>query len=223
MADRSMIEDDFDVPVPPGGARCGDGLMVLAQAEARADEAIGLYLWRHPEGELEALDTLSLVLFDPVGVGPGEVYLFEPEGGQVKAAPRGRHPDEGHLPGGSREAYRVLHRPRGPYALEHFIRPAHDDRFAELWFVGLRAELGGERRVGLLRMNDLVGTKPEGFFFLAFVLGDADHAPGAGQLPQRRDDEEADAAGSDHDRRLVLLRVRLQGSVDCAGEGLYRH
>src|ERR687896_1417844 len=163
MADRSMIEDDFDVPVPPGGARCGDGLMVLAQAEARADEAIGLYLWRHPEGELEALDTLSLVLFDPVGVGPSEVYLFEPEGTQVKAAPRGGHPDERGLTAGAGEAHRVLHRPRRPHALEHPIRPAHDDRLAELRFVDSSAEHGGEGLVRLALVDYFIFSQPEGF------------------------------------------------------------
>src|SRR3712207_8045511 len=48
--------------------------------------------------------------------------------------------------------------------------------------------------------------RSEGFLSLALVLGDANYAPGAGQLPECRDDEEADAAGPDHEHRLVLLR-----------------
>jgi hypothetical protein len=72
-------------------------------------------------------------------------------------------------------------------------------------------------------MNDLIGTKSEGFYSLAFVLGDADHAPGAGQLSERRGDEEADGAGPDHERRLALLRVRLQGRVHRTSERLYHH
>src|SRR5215211_4108492 len=170
-------------------ARRGDGLAVLAQPEARADHGLQLYLRRYLERELEAPYPLALVVFYPVGVGSGEVHLLVPEGRKVQAAPRGGHPDERDLPAGAGEAHRVLHRPRGPHALEHPVRPAHDDRFADLRLVALRAEHGGERPVRLLRVHHLVGSEPQGLLSLALVLGDADEAPGAGQLPQRGDDE----------------------------------
>src|SRR5215211_135204 len=215
------IEDYLYVSLAARRARRGDGLAVLAQPEARADHGLQLYLRRYPERELEALYPLALIFFYPVGVGSGEAHLLVPEGREIQAAPRGEHPDERDLPAGAGEAHRVLHRWRGPHTLEHPVRPAHDDRLADLRFVTLRAEHGGERSVRLLRMHHLVGSEPQGLLSLALVLGDADHAPGAGQLPQRRDDEEADAAGPDHEHRLV--RVRPERRVHGAGERLYRH
>src|SRR5919107_3276296 len=107
-----QIEDNLDVTLPTGGARRGDGPAVLAQPEGGADEVLQLYLRRYPEGELEATDPLAPVLLDPVGVGPGEPDLFEPQGTQVQAAPRAGHPYQRGFPAGAGEAHRVLHRPR---------------------------------------------------------------------------------------------------------------
>src|SRR5215218_9182510 len=216
-----MIEDDFHVPVAAGRARRGDGLPILPELEAWADQGLEPYLRRYAERQLEALYALAPVFLDPVGVGAGKVHLLVPVGREIQATPRGRHPDEGDLPAGPREAHRVLHRPRGSHALEDLVRPAHDDRLAELRLVYFRPEPRGQLFVDLLGMNDLVGAEPEGFFSLAFVLGDADHTPGAGELPERRDDEEADAPGADDEHRLLRTRVRLERRVHRAGEGLY--
>src|SRR5215210_2878466 len=202
-------------------ARRGDGLAILTEPKAGTDHGLQLYLRRYLERELEAPYLLSLVVFYAVSVGSGEAHLLVPEGRKVKAAPRGGHPDERDLAAGTGETHRVLHRRRGPHALEHPVRPTHDDRLADLRLVTLRAEHGGERSVRLLRMHHLVGSEPQGLLSLALVLGDADHAPGARQLPQRGDDEEADAAGPDHEHRLV--RVRPERRVHGAGERLYGH
>src|SRR5215211_4421495 len=216
-----QIEDYLYVSLAARRARRSDGLAVLAQPEARADHGLQLYLRRYPERELEALYPLALIFFYPVGVGSGEAHLLVPEGREIQAAPRGGHPDERDLPVGAGEAHRVLHRRRGPHALEHPVRPAHNDRLADLRLVALRAEHGGEHPVSLLWMHHLVGSEPQGLLSLTLVLGDADEAPGTGKLPQRRDDEEADAAGPDHEYRVV--RVRPERRVHGAGERLYRH
>src|SRR5919202_4772409 len=127
MADGSQIEDDLYVAVSPGGAGGGDRLPVLPQSEARPYQGLQLYPWRDAERQLEALHPLALVLFDGVGVGAGELYFLVPEGGEIQAAPRGRHPDERHLPAGTRQARRVLDGFRGADALEDLVRPAHHD------------------------------------------------------------------------------------------------
>src|SRR3712207_2010631 len=90
-----QIEDYFYVPAAAGGARGGDGLPVVPEAEARADQPFQLYLRRYAERQLEALHALAPVLLDRVSVGAGEAYLLVPEGGEIQAAPRGGHPDEG--------------------------------------------------------------------------------------------------------------------------------
>src|SRR5918998_712562 len=99
----------------------------------------------------------------------------------ARRARRG-HPDQGGVPAGPGEPHGVLDRPWGPHALEGLVRAAHDDGLAELRSVRLRAEHGRELLVGLLWVHHLVGAEAESLFPLPVVLGDADYAPGAGQL-----------------------------------------
>src|SRR5918997_7011556 len=161
-----------------------------------------------------------MVLLGAVGVGAREVQLLVPERGQVEAAPGTRHPDEGDLAAGPRQAQGVLYRARRADAIEHLLRPPEDDRLAELRFQCLGAEFPWKRRVGLPRVDDLVGAEAEGFGALAFVLGHADYAAGVRQVAEGGHGEEADVAGPDYERRVVRPGVRLERGVDGAGERL---
>src|SRR3712207_3565288 len=104
MPDASKIEDHLHVPLAARGAGGGYRLAVLLEPEAGPDHGLEADLRRYPHGELEAARLPAVVLLGTVGVGAGEAHLLVPERREVENAPRPRHPDEGDLARGPREA-----------------------------------------------------------------------------------------------------------------------
>src|ERR687897_3456786 len=143
MADGSMVKDHLHMALSASGAGGGDGLPILCEAEARADQRREVHGWGEAERELETFDLLSPVLLYPVGVGACEGHLLVPQRREVEAAARGGHPHEDDLAVGPGEPHGVLHRSRGSDALEGLVRAAHDDGLAYLRSVRLGAEHGG--------------------------------------------------------------------------------
>src|SRR5919107_4450528 len=221
MVDSSMVEDHFDVALPAGGPRSGNGLAVFLEPEPRSDHFFQAYLGRQAEGEGEAARRFSFVLFDAVGVAPAEAYLLVPERGEVEAALRGGHPHEGRLATGSGETGGVLHRAGRTDALVDPVGPAHDDRLAQFRLVGFRPQHLREGGVGVFGMNHLVGPETERLFSLSCVLGDADDASGFGEVAEGGEGEESDTAGTYHQAGVAGVRCGFEGGVHGAGEGFH--
>src|SRR5918997_4540628 len=130
-----VVEDDFYPPFPARRPRCGDGLPVVLQPEARANERLQVYLGGDGKRELEAARLLSLVVLDAVCVASGETDLFVPEGGHVQSALRAGHADERDLSAWRGQAECVLHSTWRADAFEDLAGSAHDDRLTELGLV----------------------------------------------------------------------------------------